>query len=359
MENISRQNVELTPFRNDFWKEFFDRHDRNKDGQIRIKDFIAGLKNEGHNVPPYILRGFEENFRMADENNDQIITYDEFMNMIKGKQGSRYKIILHKYIQHTVGTRRRYGGGDDMLDGPYEDEYSCSPPKLCMAVFSLLELASFLYDWIYYGGRITDGSLAQILVYDPKRRIEAWRYVSYMFVHMGSAHLLVNLLVQILLGVPLEMVHGNFRVLCIYIAGVLAGSLGTSISDPTVYLAGASGGVYALMTAHIASIIMNWTEMRFALYQLFIFGCLIVVDVGTALYGRYSGDDASSRIGYVAHFAGALTGLLFGINVLRNLRVKSWENKVWWVSLVTFVILMLSAIIFNIAYPSYFPTQNV
>jgi len=42
----------------------------------------------------------------------------------------------------------------------------------------------------------------------------------------------------------------------VYLAGVLAGSLGTSMSDPTVFLAGASGGVYALMTAHLATICM-------------------------------------------------------------------------------------------------------
>lgn len=42
----------------------------------------------------------------------------------------------------------------------------------------------------------------------------------------------------------------------IYFAGVVAGSLGTSIFDPSVKLAGASGGVYSLITAHIATIIM-------------------------------------------------------------------------------------------------------
>lgn len=33
-------------------------------------------------------------------------------------------------------------------------------------------------------------------------------------------------------------------------------SVGTSITNPSIYLAGASGGVYALITAHIATIIM-------------------------------------------------------------------------------------------------------
>lgn len=62
--------------------------------------------------------------------------------------------------------------------------------------------------------------------------------------------------VQILLGVPLEMAHKWWRVLLVYFCGVLAGSLGSSIMDPMVYLAGASGGVYALITAHIGTIIM-------------------------------------------------------------------------------------------------------
>lgn len=52
------------------------------------------------------------------------------------------------------------------------------------------------------------------------------------------------------------MVHKWWRVLIVYLAGVVAGSVATSVVDPTVKLAGASGGVYSLVTAHIASIIL-------------------------------------------------------------------------------------------------------
>ncbi|KAL1453626.1 hypothetical protein WDU94_009952 [Cyamophila willieti] len=84
------------------------------------------------------------------------------------------------------------------------------------------------------------------------------------------------------------MVHRWWRVLIIYLAGVLAGSLATSITDPKVYLAGASGGVYALIAAHIATIIMNWSEMEFAGFQTFIFMMLATLDIGNAVYNRYS-----------------------------------------------------------------------
>lgn len=69
-------------------------------------------------------------------------------------------------------------------------------------------------------------------------------------------HLFMNLLVQIFLGTALELVHCWWRVALIYLAGVFAGSMGTSVADPRIYLAGASGGVYALITAHIATIII-------------------------------------------------------------------------------------------------------
>lgn len=59
-----------------------------------------------------------------------------------------------------------------------------------------------------------------------------------------------------MLGLPLEMVHGFWRILIIYTSGVIAGSLITSVVDPNVFLVGASGGVYSLITAHLASIIM-------------------------------------------------------------------------------------------------------
>lgn len=77
-----------------------------------------------------------------------------------------------------------------------------------------------------------------------------------MFVHVGIMHLMMNLIIQIFLGIALELVHHWWRVALVYLAGVLAGSMGTSLTSPRIFLAGASGGVYALITAHIATIIM-------------------------------------------------------------------------------------------------------
>ena len=68
-------------------------------------------------------------------------------------------------------------------------------------------------------------------------------------------HLVNNLLVQIVLGVLLEMVH-RWRIILIYLAGVAAGALANSLFLPTYYLAGASGGVYAVEYAHLSNVIL-------------------------------------------------------------------------------------------------------
>ena len=76
-----------------------------------------------------------------------------------------------------------------------------------------------------------------------------------MCVHIGIGHFVFNMIMQIIVGVFLEMQQegwmGSLRVAVVYMSGVVAGSLGTSLSDPHTFIAGASGGVYALIAAHL------------------------------------------------------------------------------------------------------------
>lgn len=66
----------------------------------------------------------------------------------------------------------------------------------------------------------------------------------------------MNLVFQLFLGIPLEMVHGWWRILIIYGCGAITGSLAHSVADRHSYLAGASGGAYAIAIAHVANVIM-------------------------------------------------------------------------------------------------------
>ncbi|KAL3271049.1 hypothetical protein HHI36_021549 [Cryptolaemus montrouzieri] len=265
---------------------------------------------------------------------------------------------MNLFIQMTIPPRRPRT--ETVTDGVYEEEYSCYPPAVGMIIISLIEIIFFCVDEATgkNSTRSGTGPISNIFIYDPYERKQVWRFITYMFVHIGPFHLVVNLLVQILLGVPLEMVHKWWRVLLVYFAGVLAGSLGTSITDPTVKLAGASGGVYSLITAHIATIFMNWGEMTYPALQLLVYLIVIGADVGTAIYNRYV-LDVGEHIGYVAHLTGAIAGLLVGLNVLRNLEVTRRERIIWWTSIILYTSLMATAIIWNLAWPSYWPSNVV
>ena len=46
-----------------------------------------------------------------------------------------------------------------------------------------------------------------------------------MCLRCSYVHLLFNVVVQVVVGIPLEMVHGSFRVFIVYMAGVLAGDV--------------------------------------------------------------------------------------------------------------------------------------
>uniref|UniRef100_A0A183BF70 Rhomboid domain-containing protein n=1 Tax=Echinostoma caproni TaxID=27848 RepID=A0A183BF70_9TREM len=59
------------------------------------------------------------------------------------------------------------------------------------------------------------------LIYDPRKRHEAWRFLTYMFIHNGYVHLAFNCLLQLVLGTLLELVHKFWRCGLVYLLGVI------------------------------------------------------------------------------------------------------------------------------------------
>lgn len=241
----------------------------------------------------------------------------------------------------------------------YIDHYSCLPPPLFMITISILEIAVFVFYSVQMGDVARDGPVPfhSDLIYNPRRRFEVWRYFTYSLIHAGYLHLIFNVIVQLCLGVPLELIHKWWRVALLYIAGIIAGSFGASISDPSSFLAGASGGVYALIAAHLSNVVLNWSEMEFAWVRLIGLVTFATSDIGIAVYDRYF-TMKNNRISYAAHVSGAVAGLLLGLIVLRNLRVRSWETLVGFIAATAYVILMCIAILFNVFSMDHFAVPD-
>lgn len=236
----------------------------------------------------------------------------------------------------------------------YIQQYNCAPPPIFILLISIIEVAAYVYYCVELKEFSATGPVPfnSPLIYNPYRRFEAWRYLTYALIHAGFIHVFFNIIVQLTLGIPLEMIHKWWRVAIVYLSGVLAGSMGASITDPTSYLAGASGGVYALISAHLATVILNFKEMEFGWVRLIALIFFGATDIGVAVWDRYTAKQ--NRTSYAAHVAGAVAGLLVGIVVLRNLRVRRWETILGYFAILTYVLMMGAIIMFNVLNPDYF-----
>eukprot|EP00062_Callorhinchus_milii_P025804 gi/632987191/ref/XP_007910656.1/ PREDICTED: rhomboid-related protein 2-like [Callorhinchus milii] len=111
--------------------------------------------------------------------------------------------------------------------GRYLERANCLPPPIFIVLISITELAVFIYyavwmpqtQWITLG----TGTWESPFIYRPDKRMEVWRFISYMLVHAGVEHIMGNLVLQLVLGIPLELVHKGHRVGLVYLAGVLGG----------------------------------------------------------------------------------------------------------------------------------------
>jgi len=65
-----------------------------------------------------------------------------------------------------------------------------------------------------------------------------------------------NIVIQLYLGILLEVTHHWLRVSALYATGILGGSLAISALHLDEYAIGSSGGVYALLMAHLSTIVM-------------------------------------------------------------------------------------------------------
>lgn len=236
----------------------------------------------------------------------------------------------------------------------YLERANCCPPPIFIILVSIGELAVFIYYAVWKPQKqwvtLDQGMWNSPLTYKPERREEAWRFVSYMFVHAGVEHIVGNLLMQLLIGIPLELVHKGFEVGMVYLAGVVAGSLASSIFDPLHALVGASGGVYALLGGYFMNAVVNFREMIPLLGVFRILAIVVIVgtDFGFAFYRRFFSDEQGLQVSFVAHFGGIAAGMTIGYVFFSDYNEKLLKDPRFWFCIAGFVVFLIFAILFNI-----------
>ncbi len=147
---------------------------------------------------------------------------------------------------------------------------------------------------------------------------EFWRYISSIFLHGGTTHLLYNLFALFFFGVALEKLIGSKRFLIIFFAsGILANVISIYFYPSSLGASGAIMGIIGCLTI-IKPLMMVWA-----------FGLILPMFIAAILWviGDILGIFMPSNVGNIAHLAGMGVGLLFGLFLRRYIKKKTKKIK--------------------------------
>eukprot|EP00930_Biecheleria_cincta_P032710 TRINITY_DN22680_c0_g3_i1.p1 TRINITY_DN22680_c0_g3~~TRINITY_DN22680_c0_g3_i1.p1 ORF type:complete len:615 (+),score=58.16 TRINITY_DN22680_c0_g3_i1:45-1889(+) len=181
------------------------------------------------------------------------------------------------------------------------------------------------------------GQTGFVLQYDCNdARLQLWRWVSYQFTHADWMHMLGNVSMALVAGVPLEGFHGHVRLMVIFNLGVIGGAaFHALLVEHSPILVGMSAGVYALVGMHVAELAMNWTQSRYRYVKLALIVCVGISEIASPYIM------GPGRTSHSSHAGGFTLGLLTGVLLVRNLKIKRFERV-----LQVLVLLTLSSILF-------------
>jgi len=144
-----------------------------------------------------------------------------------------------------------------------------------------------------------------------------WQFVTYLFLHGGIFHILINMLMLYMFGNELERLWGIRRFIKYYlITGIGAGvcSWIVGINSPAIVI-GASGAIYGLLLAY------GVTYPNRIVYLSLLFPIkvkwMVLIMGAVAFYSSIS--ESNSGVAHIAHLGGMMVGYVY-------LKGKNWRS---------------------------------
>jgi membrane associated rhomboid family serine protease len=161
---------------------------------------------------------------------------------------------------------------------------------------------------------LADRLLQELFALDTARPFEAWRWVSYIFLHGGVVHLLFNLFAIWMFGSDLEERLGTGRFVAYFLFTGAGAALSVVLVDRFLgretFVVGASGAVFGLLLAYgvlFAERVITMLVFFVLPVSLKAKHFVLIFGVVELLFGMSGGD----RVSHVAHLGGMLFGLLY------------------------------------------------
>ncbi|MGH9356918.1 MAG: rhomboid family intramembrane serine protease [Terriglobia bacterium] len=184
---------------------------------------------------------------------------------------------------------------------PNEFNWRRLPAATC--VILALNVVIFILMTLSGGSQNTEVLLAFGASYGPYFRAgEIWRLVMPMFLHIGVAHLAVNMVALYLLGSLLEPLYGYGRFSLLYVLSGMGGSLLSMEASPHI-AAGASGAIFGVAGAMLVTGLLRPQIVPRRWKSLFGVGILLAIIINL-IFGRFV-----PHIDNWAHLGGLAAGL--------------------------------------------------
>ena len=134
---------------------------------------------------------------------------------------------------------------------------------------------------------------------------EYWRLITSGFVHIGIAHILMNMMFLALSGYLVEFALGRWRFLVLYIVTLIGANINSLLWGSSAVSAGASGALFGLLGWMLAQVLMKRKtgDGSNIIYLFLIFGIGGVI----LLVGLFNNSNNA------AHIGGLAVGLFFGL----------------------------------------------
>jgi len=163
------------------------------------------------------------------------------------------------------------------------------------------------------------GGFTELFILNKSSLIQPWRFVTAMFLHGSTAHLISNLFALIIFGMILEKLIGSKKFALVFlITGILANIVSFPFYSASL---GASGAIMGIIGA-LAIIRPGMTVWAFGMIMPMAVAAIVWVLIDA--FGLF----IPSNIGHIAHLSGIFFGIFFGVIFRSHQRKIAKTHKI-------------------------------
>jgi len=152
------------------------------------------------------------------------------------------------------------------------------------------------------------------------RQGQVWRLITPIFLHSGIVHLLINLCMQIMSGLPSERYHGAHFMIPLYLLCGLFGNALSALFLPSRVTVGVSSSLCGLFGLMLVDVLQNhevmpgWKQQAFCL----VMHIVVIVAIGAIL----------PSLDNWAHSGGFVMGLMIAIGFSTRIELAKRKNQI-------------------------------